>query len=471
MLPRKDGAAVDVDGPSDYIAFARIKISRAGGSVYVESIDPSLLSDISSSDEGAFTLSYEGIVTGVGTADDGTAVTGAAFTDYETAAIMPYGVECVDDDTNTYTLKSVLGGSLTKYAQRGGVVFHMQPEYVQMRLADGSAKYVLAPASAGTGLVYVYNGTVWENVTAGSEGWGTIVSLMGKDLPGIAGLYAMRGFSVPSVCGTYIKTLTSNKAFIEELVANKAFIEELATKVITLQQDSSGKGGIIKSKEYNGKVDENTGKITSYNTDENKKGWAVDYDGNADFTNMHATNMTAEGGTFNLIKASDIIITGNSSFSGTIESGPLVLKNKEVSGQSYSWSANTNAAELFDSVPSSNKSKSMSLQTDKKTYKEGILIYNLTGLINGISYTKMFYLVRNFIIFLNENLEELLHFDASKEKNSIGGYSYITRIPYATEYIFTNPNSKTLKLIDLPTSEPSETGVVWNDNGILKIKI
>lgn len=186
---------------------------------------------------------------------------------------------------------------------------------------------------------------------------------------------------------------------------------------------------------------------------------------------MVANNMTAEGGTFNLIKASDIFITGNSSFSGTIESGPLVLKNKEVSGQSYSWSANTNAAEIFDSVPSSNKSKSMSLQTDKKTYEKGILIYNLTGLINGISYTKMFYSVSNFIIFLNENLEELLHFDASKEKNSTGNYSYITRIPYATEYIFTNPNSKTLKLIDLPTSEPSETGVVWNDNGILKIKI
>lgn len=181
---------------------------------------------------------------------------------------------------------------------------------------------------------------------------------------------------------------------------------------------------------------------------------------------MHAVDMTAEGGVFNLIKASDIFITGNSSFSGTIESGPLVLKNSEVLGQSYSWDANSNAGLLFDSIPLSHKVFFTSFQTDREIYKKGYLVYNLTGLINGISYTKMFYFPGLYIIFLNDNLEELLHVDSSRENTS-----YIVRIPYDTTYTLSNPDSKTLKLIDLPVSEPSETGTVWNDNGILKIKI
>lgn len=41
--------------------------------------------------------------------------------------------------------------------------------------------------------------------------------------------------------------------------------------MITLQKDSGGKGGIIRSKDYGGKID-GSGNITSYNTDGTKKG-------------------------------------------------------------------------------------------------------------------------------------------------------------------------------------------------------
>lgn len=115
--------------------------------------------------------------------------------------------------------------------------------------------------------------------------------------------------------------------FAGVLVSNKAFIDALAASMITLYRDSDGKGGIIRSANYNGTVDRN-GKVTKYGD----KGWAVDYDGTADFANMNATggtftDITANGGTFNgIVNATDGI------FSGSIDSGPLFL-SRENSGE------------------------------------------------------------------------------------------------------------------------------------------
>lgn len=94
--------------------------------------------------------------------------------------------------------------------------------------------------------------------------------------------------------------------FAKVLVSNKAFIDSLAASIITMYKDSSGKGGLIKSQNYNGTVDSN-GKITNFGT----LGWAIDHDGTADFANMNAT-----GGTFTDITANNIIALTGHFYSG-----------------------------------------------------------------------------------------------------------------------------------------------------------
>lgn len=293
----------------------------------------------------------------------------------------------------------------------------------------------------------------------------------------------MLGFSVPSVCGTYIKTLTSNKAFIEELVANKAFIDELAAKVITLQN-----GGIIKSDNYSPSSiktnDDGTQEIDTSNYSDT--GWAIDSRGNADFTNMHAVNMTANGGTFTDITAeggtftditaeggtftdvnvsgtinatsgilTNITIKDRSTFNGDIISGPLILTSENPSGNTTTLPAGKWLGSEYSGT-----------------------ITGVKGTYNNISfYTAVFtipYLRKSSpkvyggrLQLYNQAGNLLYDDDNGSFHKSDAAYKLNTDFVYQNIY---NENTKTFKLLNLPTSEPSETGVVWNDNGILKIK-
>ena len=66
----------------------------------------------------------------------------------------------------------------------------------------------------------VFNGTWWYEIQTYSAYYSSLQSMAAGDLPAVAGYYNTLGLAVPSICGTYIKTLTSNKAFINELFAN-----------------------------------------------------------------------------------------------------------------------------------------------------------------------------------------------------------------------------------------------------------
>ena len=72
-------------------------------------------------------------------------------------------------------------------------------------------------------------------------------SMMAGDLPAVAGYYDTLGLAVPSICGTYIKTLTSNKAFINELFANDITVgNKIRSSNNNFSIDSSG-NAILKS--------------------------------------------------------------------------------------------------------------------------------------------------------------------------------------------------------------------------------
>lgn len=236
ILTAGTGKASDLDSPGNLIAFARIKTSSSSGSVYVDTIEPARLSDISSSDEGAFSLSYEGIAAEYGTV--------TSFKDYETAEITPYEVLPVSASKNTYTLSP----KEKKYAQRGSVMFKIISTVKESPTASdsGDSIYPVVPASSQQDTqIWAFNGTFWEYVDTALWCYSECALLMGHDLPGIAGLYAGEGLGTPSVCGTYIKTLTANRAFINELVANEAFIKKLGTNELHIDIDSDGNEGKI----------------------------------------------------------------------------------------------------------------------------------------------------------------------------------------------------------------------------------
>lgn len=87
--------------------------------------------------------------------------------------------------------------------------------------------------------------------------------------------------------------------FAQTLVSNNAFIEKLAASIITLRQDSSGNGGIIKSSNYIAGT----------------SGWKIDYEGNAEFTDgTFRGEIEATKGTF----AGTIVQGGEFYFVGRI---------------------------------------------------------------------------------------------------------------------------------------------------------
>lgn len=161
--------------------------------------------------------------------------------------------------------------------------------------------------------VYIYNGplaqyelsddtSVAHNMTAMND----IMDVLETETSKLAdnNVVAEAYLSKLVASDAFIDRLVAKSAFVESLVASNAFIEKLAAKVISLNND-----GIIKSDNYSGTAEDGT--ITEYGDE----GFAIAADGKADFVGLHATNMVADGGTFNQITAdggtfTDVTISG-----------------------------------------------------------------------------------------------------------------------------------------------------------------
>lgn len=79
--------------------------------------------------------------------------------------------------------------------------------------------------------------------------------------------------------------LTVRNAWIKRLTVDGLLANEIATKMLIVRDK-----GVIKSKNYNGTIDEN-GNITAYGS----AGWAIDHAGKSDFVNIRALNAQIMG--------------------------------------------------------------------------------------------------------------------------------------------------------------------------------
>lgn len=164
--------------------------------------------------------------------------------------------------------------------------------------------------------------------------------------------------------------------FVRNLVASTAFIRKLFAEKL-IMNNTSGDGGFMKSARYSGTIGEN-GTITAYGNE----GWAVDWDGNADFTNMHATNSHFEG---------EIQAT-NSTFSGTVTATDGTFNGK-INAKSLSLHVNSGDVVLRKISVNQTSSKTYYSQLCASgTYR--IKIRNV-GPADGYTYISIYSLYNN----------------------------------------------------------------------------
>ena len=136
------------------------------------------------------------------------------------------------------------------------------------------------------GRVYSWNGYQWaESIDDGeiSDSFNNVMSVLDDEI-----------VNNNSKLEQTMRKLSAVSVFCEELATKVAFINKLFTQNITMQQ-----GGLFKSAGWNGHYNEDTHAIDQDGT----SGWAVDYDGNSNFNNVHA-----QGGEYKNIVLKDVTI-------------------------------------------------------------------------------------------------------------------------------------------------------------------
>ena len=321
---------------------------------------------------------------------------------------------------------------------------------------------------------------------------------------------------------------------IESLVANEAFIKKLATTMITLQKDDHNNGGIIKSSNYNGLLN-NRNEIVEYGD----KGWAIDYNGKADFSNGNFSG-TLNCGSLQVNKK--LIETGKRTYakstyatniaSQNIKNYGELVENSYESYESYDsivykgfnfyyklWQTNVNnllfvykAIIHLDDI----------LEEDETLYYRGIpcnaIAYcsyeNISNYVPprvvGTGYSQEGFclygrhLENNQYVFFNleskisiYSKEDNIYFYPVEEFNSHSAeelinnfqrinyseYYSINQHPLTNEemeifqkntdtsniYITKKDETLVLSMKDLPKEAPVTSGIIWDDNGTLKI--
>lgn len=193
----------EVTNKSAYVVLGKAASSSGEGALMFEETTPCLLSSIIEDEEN---FTYQGVV--ATTADMNTNITPYKFTQNE----------------NGNWIKTALNGkAVRKWA------------FVLCMNAATPTSSTAAP------VIKLFNGTWWNTVTANSAYYNSMQSMMAGDLPAVAGYYNTLGLAVPSICGTYIKTLASNKAFINELFANNIVVgNKIRSSNNNFSIDSSG---------------------------------------------------------------------------------------------------------------------------------------------------------------------------------------------------------------------------------------
>ena len=199
----------EITNKANYVVLGKVSSESGEGALMFEETTPCLLSSII---EDEVSLTYQGVV--ATTADMNTSITPYKFS----------------QDANGNWTKTALSGKVVK---KWAFVLCMNA--------------ATPTSSTASPVIKLFNGTWWNTITADNSYYSSMQSMMAGDLPAVAGYYNTLGLAVPSICGTYIKTLASNKAFINELFANNIVVgNKIRSSNNNFSIDSSG-SAILKS--------------------------------------------------------------------------------------------------------------------------------------------------------------------------------------------------------------------------------
>lgn len=170
-----------ISSKADWIVLAKVHSQTSEGKISLEPMTPCLLSDINSVIE----MKYEGIV--------------AAVTNYTSAQITPYKIT----GSNGSFSKTAL---TARYVERGALVLNTNA--------------VTPTSSTAQARMMLFDGTTWTEISSNDARYNDAILLCAGALPSLAGYYYTLGLATPNICGTYIDTLTTNRAFINEAMIN-----------------------------------------------------------------------------------------------------------------------------------------------------------------------------------------------------------------------------------------------------------
>ena len=263
---------------------------------------------------------------------------------------------------------------------------------------------------------------------------------------------------------SFIKLLTSDSAFIDQIVGNQAFIKNLVSQNSFINNLLSAKltikdGGFIQSQNY-----ESSG---------GTQGFRISSDGTVVFKNGTFDNINSTGAKF-----------VNGSYSGTLDCGPLKVKQasfvsskKEISAGNYPEDYNNSVAKYYCSL--------FGITPETYSYSGSKSITSIYGNSDAHAFagdTEIFSLkIENY--YLNNRAtsiylqvwgidgkgNEILIYEHGLS-GSIAVFWGPSPIQHCNYKAYVSAGDKLmLYLGELPTAKPDGAGYAWNNNGDLCI--
>lgn len=368
-----------------------------------------------------------------------------------------------DTERELRALVDIQSSAITAMVQGGGATGQMslslelpvmidaatRAQFVQASTeAKVAAVYAQLEGTSGAGIRYAIKGNasnaavkaLWDDAIAGA----LIASQI--DLSATQINIAAEHVVITGQGSTHGQTIIDGDYLRTSLID----VQNILTKNITVKDK-----GVLRSSNYNGTIDAN-GNITAFGS----AGWAVDHAGMADFTDANIT------GTINATAGvlQSITVRESNFENGTLNCGSLKVLKKIQWATSVSYSTSNYIYQLY--IHLQNKGAT----TTNKTVTELYSNLNTPKMYIGTTeVTRVKIWTTSMTRPFAATLYHIMFDDTTEWIDYIGPDVQEVYLPSDWKVNYKMGEKLTFSLEDLPTSQPTESNIVWRDGSTLKI--